>query len=99
MTTTNSSLGVTGDMSPTASTNDFDDMASSGKLKIYRKLSAYVRVFTHHLIISTNEQTEERNAAFLSLYFLYLYFLFSCLLCQLFAKENVRSNEGRRTHT
>jgi hypothetical protein len=35
MATTNSSPGVTRDLSPTASPNDFDDMASSGKLKVF----------------------------------------------------------------
>jgi hypothetical protein len=72
MTTTNSSPGMTRDLSPTTVSNDFDDMASSGKLKVCKRLSYYVRVFTHHLIISANEQTEGRIASSLSLYFLYL---------------------------
>jgi hypothetical protein len=71
---------MTKDISSTTSPNDFDDMASSGKLQVYRKLSDNVRVFTHHLIISTNEQTEERNAAFLSLLFSFISISYSLIL-------------------
>jgi hypothetical protein len=89
MTATNSSLSMTRDnISPTTNTNDFDDVASSGKLKINRKLHNYVHIFSHYLIISTNE---ERNAFSLSLYFLFP-FSVVCL-------KNVRKTECRHTHT
>jgi hypothetical protein len=96
MATTNSSPGVTRDLSPTASPNDFDDMASSGKLKVFTD--------RYMIMCMSYEQTGENIFLFsLSLthplYFLYLYFLFSCPLWRLYGKENVRSNEGRRTQT
>ena len=82
MTATNSSLNMTKNLSQTTNPNDFDDIASSGKLKTYRKVHNYVHIFAHYLIINTNEQTKERNAFSLT-----LCFLFSCPLWQLYVKK------------